>query len=61
MFDDPRVGLDKEPFVWGDGVIDMLAGDLPNGQTGFRLLFSATPFPATQLIGVAAREYGGNW
>ena len=46
VFDDTRVGLDKEPFVSGaDTMIDVLVADIPNAQKGFRLLFSATPFP----------------
>lgn len=63
VFDDPRVGLHREPFVSGaDAVIDRLVADVPNAEKGFRLLFSATPFP-----GYAAKlewrreEYGGNW
>jgi hypothetical protein len=35
VFDDPRVGLDKEPFVSGaDAMIDVLVADLPNAQYG---------------------------
>jgi hypothetical protein len=42
--------------------INRLVAMIPNAQTGFRLVFSATPFP-----GYAAKlewrreEYGGNW
>jgi hypothetical protein len=63
VFDDPRVGLDKEPFVSGaDTLIDLLVANIPDAGKGFRLLFSASPFP-----GYAAKlqwrreEYGGNW
>lgn len=36
VFDDPRVGLDKEPFVSGaDTMIDRLVADIANGQKGF--------------------------
>ena len=63
VFDDPRASLDKEPFVSGaDRMIDVLVADIPNAAEGFRLLFSASPFP-----GFAAKlqwrreEYGGNW
>src|SRR6266513_2116018 len=46
VFDDPRVGLDKEPFVSGaDTMIDVLVGDIPDAEKGFRLLFSSLPFP----------------
>lgn len=63
VFDDPRVGLDKEPFVSGaDTMIDVLVNDIPNAQTGFRLLFSATPFPGYKVkLEWSRAEYGGNW
>jgi hypothetical protein len=63
VFDDSRAGLDKEPFVSGaDTMIDVLVSGIPSAAKGFRLLFSASPFP-----GYAAKlqwrreEYGGNW
>ncbi|HZR16250.1 MAG TPA: hypothetical protein VFE51_02895 [Verrucomicrobiae bacterium] len=50
VFDDARVGLDKEPFVSGaDTMIDVLVSDIPNAEKGFRLLFSATPFPGYKV------------
>ena len=63
VFDDPRVGLDKEPFVSGaDTMIDLLVADLPNAAKGFRLLFSATPFPgSTVRLEWRREEFGGNW
>ena len=63
VFDDPRVGLDKEPFVSGaDTMMDVLVADIPGAQQGFRLLFSATPFPAyTHKLEWRREEYGGNW
>ena len=46
VFDDPRVGLQREPFVSGaDVMMDRLVANLPGAEKGFRLLFSATPFP----------------
>ena len=46
VFDDPRVGLVREPFVAGvPEMIDVLVADVPNAKDGFRLLFSAKPFP----------------
>jgi len=49
VFDDPGVGLRREPFVAGvPEMIDMLAKDIPDAKQGFRLLFSATPFPGEQ-------------
>ena len=63
VFDDRRVGLDKEPFVSGaDTMIDIFVGDIPNAENGFRLLFSATPFPGyTARLEWRREEYGGNW
>jgi hypothetical protein len=63
VFDDDRVGLKQEPFVSGaDTIIDELVRDIPNAQAGFRLLFSATPFPGHTLhIRWIREEQGGNW
>jgi len=63
VFDDPRVGLDKEPFVSGaDEMIDVLVADIPNADKGFRMLFSATPFPGhTVKLEWRREEHGGNW
>lgn len=63
VFDDPRVGLEQEPFV--SGVTEMIAflvKDIPNARKGFRLLFSAAPFPGYQRKLVWRRtEMDGNW
>ncbi len=49
VFDDERVGLVKEPFVAGvPEMIDVLVKDIPEANKGFRLLFSANPFPGYQ-------------
>ena len=63
VFDDPDVGLNKEPFVCGiDDMIDRLVAGVPTAEQGFRLVFSPRPFP-----GYAAKlewrreEHGGNW
>jgi len=49
VFDDPAVGLVREPFVAGvPEMIDLLVADIPDAESGFRLLFSARPFPAYQ-------------
>lgn len=63
VFDDAAVGLDKEPFVSGaDDLIDLLVTDIPNAAEGFRLVFSATPFPGfTHSLEWRREEYGGNW
>jgi Family of unknown function (DUF6717) len=63
VFDDPRVGLTREPFVAGiDTMIDRLVTSIPGAEKGFRLLFSATPFPGfTVKLDWRREEYGGNW
>ena len=49
VFDDPAVGLRREPFVAGvPEMIDVLVKDVPDAKSGFRLLFSATAFPNYQ-------------
>jgi hypothetical protein len=49
VFDDPRVGLVREPFVAGvPELIDDLVAGIPGATNGFRLTFSARPFPSYQ-------------
>jgi hypothetical protein len=49
VFDDPFVGLEKEPFVSGaDDIIDMMVLPLKNADDGFKLLFSKTAFDGFQ-------------
>ena len=63
VFDDSRAGLTREPFVAGvPEMIDILVADIPDADDGFRLLFSARPFPGHQekLTWVRA-ESGGNY
>jgi hypothetical protein len=63
VFDDPRVGLEQEPFVSGvPEMIDFLVKDIPGARSGFRMLFSAAPFPGYQKKMVwQLEEMGGNW
>ena len=63
VFDDPDVGLRREPFVSGiDRMIDRLVEHIPNASQGFRLLFSPTLFPGyTASLEWRRSEYGGNW
>ena len=63
VFDDPKVGLVREPFVAGaDVIIDLLVAGIPNAEQGFTLIFSAQPFPGYQAEFEWRREeYGGNW
>lgn len=60
VFDDRTVGLVKEPFVAGvPEMIDVLVKDIPNADNGFRLLFSAQPFPGHQKALKWLRGDGG--
>jgi len=63
VFDDERVGLDKEPFVSGaDEIIDVMVRDIPNAEDGFNILFSQEPFPGCNLVLEWNREeLTGNW
>ena len=63
VFDDPQVGLTQEPFVSGvPEMIDNLVSDIPDARHGFRLLFSASPFPGYQRrLARQDEEYGGYW
>ena len=63
VFDDPAVGLTREPFVAGiDTMIDRLVASIPNAQAGFRLVFSPHPFPGFNVkLEWRREEYGGNW
>ena len=63
VFDDARLGLVKEPFVAGTPeIIDKMVEDVPNSDQGFRLIFSATPFPDYEVKLVWTRgEDTGNW
>jgi hypothetical protein len=63
VFDDPAVGLNKEPFVSGaDDIMDLLSADIPGAKNGFNLVFSAQPFPGYQARFVRTRaEHEGTW
>ena len=63
VFDDPGAELHQEPFVSGvPEMIDFLVKDIPNARSGFRLLFSAAPFPGYQKrLAWRREEMGGNW
>ena len=63
VFDDPSVGLRREPFVSGaDRILDVLTEELPDAASGFKLVFSAQPFPGSGVRFVLSRaEHGGNW
>ena len=62
VFDDPAVGLVQEPFVAGiPEMINELVRDIPDARRGFRLLFSASPFPGYQQKAVRVRPEAGGW
>ena len=63
VFDDAAAGLSKEPFIAGiDKMIDRLVAPIPDAENGFRLLFSAAPFPGYMVeLKWRREEYGGNW
>jgi hypothetical protein len=63
MFDDPRHGLVREPFVSGaDTMIDQMVADLPFAAGGFSMWFSAGWFRGSQLrLDWIRQEDGGNW
>jgi len=63
VFDDLAVGLTREPFVAGiDTMIDRVVASIPDAGKGFRLLFSAAPFPGyTIKLEWRREDYGGNW
>lgn len=50
VFDDPAVGLVREPFVSGaDTMIDLATAQIPDAANGFLLVFSGTPFPGHHI------------
>jgi hypothetical protein len=63
VFDDPGVGLSREPFIAGiDTMIDQLVAEIPSADLGFRAIFSAQPFPgAAEKLEWRREESGGNW
>jgi len=63
VFDDERMGLVQEPFVSGvPEMIEFLIRDIPHVDEGFKLLFSASPFPGYQAeLTWLREEYNGNW
>jgi hypothetical protein len=62
VFDDARVGLRQEPFVAGvPEILDRMVSDIPDAAKGFRLLFSAHPFPGAQTFEFRRAEIGGSW
>lgn len=63
VFDDAAVGLKREPFVAGiPEMIDNMVKDIPNAPQGFRLVFSAQPFPGyMEKLTWRRGDHAGNW
>lgn len=63
VFDDPQAGLVQEPFVSGaDTILDLMTETIPGAEKGFKLIFSARPFPGFSARFVWNRaEHSGNW
>ncbi|HEY2785687.1 MAG TPA: DUF6717 family protein [Fimbriiglobus sp.] len=63
VFDDPAVGLVREPFVAGaDVLLDKMTAHIPNAAAGVTVLFSANPFPGSRHEFLWRRgDMGGNW
>ncbi len=63
VFNDAEAGPCREPFVSGvPEMIDRLVENVPNARNGFRLIFSAAPFPGYQKRLIRRREeMGGAW
>jgi len=62
-FDDEATGLVREPFVDEvNSFIDKLTAHIPGAAAGFRLIFSAKPFPGYALSFKRVKEeFEGNW
>ncbi|HTI72912.1 MAG TPA: DUF6717 family protein [Candidatus Limnocylindria bacterium] len=63
VFDDETTGLVREAFIAGiDTMLDRATAQIPNASSGFKLVFSASPFPNYTLkLDWRREEYGGNW
>jgi hypothetical protein len=62
VFDDPAVGLTREPFVSGvPEMINRLVKHIPSARSGFRLLFSTSPFPGATRFNRIGGDLGGMW
>ncbi len=59
VFDDEAHGLVAEPFVSGvPEMIDYMVRDIANAESGFRMIFSANPFPGYQQVAIRKRRVG---
>ncbi|QIR39298.1 hypothetical protein HCG51_23010 [Tolypothrix sp. PCC 7910] len=63
VFDDEYMGLAQEPFISGTPeIVDTLVQDVAHVDEGFKLVFSAYPFPGYQVELFWLRvENNGHW
>ena len=62
VFDDPKVGLQAEPFVAGiPEMIERIVAPIPSASDGFRCLFSGSRFPGAQIELQRQHEEIGGW
>src|SRR3954471_14321374 len=60
VFDDPAVGLVREPFVAGvPAMIERGTKDIPDAERGFLAVFSADFFPDATIVLEKVRPEGG--
>lgn len=51
IFDDPAVGLVREPFVFSaTAILDRMAAHIPDAGNGIRLVFSDQPFEGAECL-----------
>ena len=63
VFDDEAAGLKQEPFLLNiPEMMTEMVKDIPNAKEGFKLIFSAEPFPTYQIeLEWVRKEFNGNW
>jgi len=63
VFDDPAVGLSREPFVLGiDAMLDRLTANISGADNGVKIVFSPMKFPGFSVeLHWRREETGGNW
>ena len=62
VFDDASAGLVRDRYQRGRHILDVLTEHIPEAAKGFKIIFSAKPFPGYTARFVWTRtECGGNW
>ena len=60
VFDDPAVGLTREPFVSGvPAMIERATANIPDAEQGFLAVFSGSYFPDANVVLDRVRADGG--